>query len=89
LTPVFTPDLLPQTPPLAFPILAEGRAQLTAYLEKKGIYTDIWVPATLPEADEQSRQIAEKLLCLPLDERYTDRDMERIVNALAEYAPEE
>lgn len=69
---------------LYFPILAQRRDTLQQALAEQGIYCPVIWP--LPEQcrvpGEAARRIAEEMLALPCDQRYTATDMHRILRIL-------
>ena len=79
--------LLPVEVPLSFPIrVASGyRDRLRAWLNERQIYCPIhW--QLRDTASVPAKELSEEILSLPLDQRYTENNMERIVEALADFA---
>ncbi len=73
--------------PLGFPVWAKDRLALKYKLLKNRIYPPIhWeLPATIPKtAFVESYKLSNHVLTLPVDQRYTERDMERIVKVIDE-----
>ena len=70
--------------PLYFPILVDDREQWQNLLADN----DIYAPVVWPKADRgleictNSQTIYDKILCIPIDQRYGVDDMERIVNVI-------
>ncbi len=70
--------------PLYFPILVDDRAALQKHLVSNAIYA----PVVWPKDDKQPKQCEgaenayEHLLCIPIDQRYSVDDMERIVKVI-------
>ncbi len=76
--------------PLAFPILVgeKDRDQLRQHLIDEYVYCPVhWKmnESFLQRCSEKSRLRARRLLSLPLDQRYTDTDMDRLVNSIRKY----
>jgi len=71
--------------PLGFPICARHREELRARLIKKGVYPPVhWQrpPQVDPVVFPESARLAEEELTLPIDQRYTTRHMEYLLEAL-------
>ena len=73
--------------PLYFPIIVEDRAPLQSYLAHHSIYAPVvWPKAeSIGEICREVEYIYEHLLCIPIDQRYDDLDMERIANTINNY----
>ena len=73
--------------PLYFPILAEHRDALQETLANNDIYAPVvWPkPDCCPPICKEAEEIYEKILCIPIDQRYGIDDMERIVKVITEY----
>lgn len=74
--------------PLYFPIFTGQREQLQEWLKAADIFAPVlWpVPEVLTElTDGDTAYAFERLLALPCDWRYTEKDMERIVKRIWEY----
>lgn len=70
--------------PLYFPILVDNRAQWQDLLADNDIYAPVvWPKADqCPVIDTNSQTIYDRILCIPIDQRYGTDDMERIVNVI-------
>lgn len=70
--------------PLYFPILVDDRETMQDLLADNDIYAPVvWPKAdNCPTIDEVSETIYEKILCIPVDQRYDVDDMQRIVNVI-------
>ena len=77
----FMPD---DVVPLYFPILADDRETIQALLADNDIYAPIvWTKAgNCPPIGEIANSIYEKILCIPVDQRYGVDDMQRIVRVI-------
>ena len=77
----FMPD---DVVPLYFPILADDRETIQALLADNDIYAPIvWPKAgNCPPIGEIANSIYEKILCIPVDQRYGVDDMQRIVRVI-------
>lgn len=75
------PDLIT---PLYFPIFVDDREQWQDLLADNDIYAPVvWPKADhCPEIDDYSQMIYDKILCIPIDQRYGTDDMERIINVI-------
>ncbi len=75
--------------PLCFPLYAKcNRDQLKNYLEARCIYLPILWPRPSSfedKGDKTSQWIYENILTIPCDQRYIDRDMDRIVKVIKDY----
>jgi hypothetical protein len=74
--------------PLYFAIYAEQRDVLQAYLQERGIFAPVLWPVGKENEgylSEAERYIFDHMLALPLDQRYGPKEMERIMEVLAEY----
>lgn len=73
--------------PLYFPIYLEDRRDLQIYLAKYHIYLPVIWPVDDEEVliDNEVRYIYEHVLCIPVDQRYDLKDMERIVKLINDY----
>ena len=73
--------------PLYFPLYVENRLSLQKHLVQNAIYA----PVVWPKSDLQPRVCAEAenayehLLCIPIDQRYDEDDMFRIVDVINKY----
>lgn len=70
--------------PLYFPILVEDREPFQNLLADNDIYAPVvWPKAeNSPVIGENADLIYEKILCIPIDQRYNVDDMQRIVNVI-------
>jgi dTDP-4-amino-4,6-dideoxygalactose transaminase len=74
--------------PLGFPILCEQRENLKAFLQKRAVYTPVhW---QLPEEINENQfphlhKISQTILTLPIDQRYSTRNMQYILRCLREW----
>jgi dTDP-4-amino-4,6-dideoxygalactose transaminase len=88
LVPVFA-ELPAGVAPLYFPVFVDGdRAKLRAFLAEAEIYAPVhWeIPAACsPHSNEASAYVYQHILSIPCDQRYADRDMERILRRLSVY----
>lgn len=78
-------NLLPNgVTPLYFPILVDNREQWQDLLSDNDIYAPVvWPkPGRCPQIDDNTQKIYEKILCIPIDQRYGIDDMERVVNVI-------
>lgn len=67
--------------PLYFPILVEDREAIQVFLADNDIYAPaIWPKAeNCPQVGEVANLIYEKILCIPIDQRYDIEDMNRFL----------
>jgi dTDP-4-amino-4,6-dideoxygalactose transaminase len=74
------PELAPAIVPLGFPIRVRNRDEVRAALFAQDIYPPIhWqVRGWVPETFTASHALAEQIMTLPCDQRYTAADMDRI-----------
>lgn len=79
-------DLTEETIPLYFPILVEDREALQGLLADNDIYAPIvWPkPDCCPPICKEAEEIYEKILCIPIDQRYSTDDMVRIVKVITD-----
>ena len=70
--------------PLYFPILVKDREPVQSLLADNDIYAPVvWPKADhCPTIDEVAETIYDKILCIPIDQRYDVDDMQRIVNVI-------
>lgn len=73
--------------PLYFPIYVENREKLQTYLSKNNVYCPIiWKKATqIDTQDEVTEYMYSHMLCIPIDQRYGQLEMNRIVDLLSDY----
>jgi dTDP-4-amino-4,6-dideoxygalactose transaminase len=73
--------------PLYFPIIAEDRIKLQRYL----VENEIYAPVVWPKPEEQKEvcisgeYLYEHLLCIPIDQRYNEVDMQRVLSVLKSF----
>ncbi len=82
---VFRPELPPDAVPLGLPILADDRDLVAARLESRGVHPELYwdLPADVPRnAFPASAHLADHLLMLPCDQRYSPADMATVASAL-------
>lgn len=82
------PECTTGTAPLYFPVYMEDRDELQRYLREQ----DIYVPVLWPVGNENGNCLSEDeqyifshLAAIPLDQRYGEEDMKRIVDVINEY----
>jgi len=70
--------------PLYFPILLDNREAMQDLLADNDIYAPVvWPKAdNSPSIDDVAKMIYEKILCIPIDQRYDVEDMQRIVEVI-------
>lgn len=70
--------------PLYFPILVDDRETMQDLLADNDIYAPVvWPKAdNCPAIDQVAETIYDKILCIPIDQRYDVDDMQRIVNVI-------
>lgn len=80
-------DLQEEVVPLYFPILVEDREALQGLLADNDIYAPVvWPkPECCPPICKEAEEIYEKILCIPIDQRYGTDDMNRIVKVITDY----
>ena len=73
--------------PLYFPIIVEDRTSLQQYFTNNDIYAPvIWPkPKYQPIVCDNAEYLYEHLLCIPIDQRYSKEDMNRVISVLQEY----
>ena len=72
------------TVPLVYPYYVENGAELRQRLIENQVFCARYWPNVLEwcKPDTQEYQLAENLVCLPVDQRYGDEDMERIIQII-------
>ena len=72
------------TAPLYFPIYVEKRKELQRFLAKHHIYLPIIWPIEYEEVliNDTIRFIYDHILCIPVDQRYDIKDMDRVVRLI-------
>lgn len=74
--------------PLYYPVYVEGeRKELQEYLASRNIYCPvIWPrPNAVTSLDKNLEYMYENMLCIPIDQRYSSVDMDRIVSSIEEF----
>lgn len=81
--PVFQ-DISSENVPLYFPILCHDRSKLQKLLAKHDIYAPIIWPKEedCPPVNDEADFLYENMLCIPIDQRYDQGDMDRIVDII-------
>lgn len=85
---IIFPNLTSDIVPMFFPIYSEKRDELRKYLISKQIYCPIhWpVPELLDNIEDfNSKNIYKSILSIPCDQRYSEFDMNRIVEVINEW----
>jgi len=83
------PELLNDTSPLYLPIFVEGdRKALQGYLAENKVYCPvIWPRPSQVECEhEETDYMYEHMLCLPIDQRYDEKEIEKIGLLLKTYS---
>ena len=82
-------SLQPITPegPYCYPFYCPGGMELKKRLAEHKIYIATLWPNVLTMEDSVEKDLAENILPLPCDQRYTREDMEFIIQTLTEYMP--
>lgn len=77
-------ELDDESVPLYCPIYANERAALQSALREERIYAPIVWPKseTMPDICQSASELYQHLLCIPVDQRYSGDDMERIVDCI-------
>ena len=70
------------TVPLVYPYYVEDGARLRQYLIDHQVFCARYWPNVLEwcQSDDFEYQLAENLVCLPIDQRYGEEEMKRIIN---------
>lgn len=73
--------------PLGCPVLSSSRDDLRIYLTSRSVYCPIhWqLPDEVKTSFPASQSLSASILTLPCDQRYTTRDMDRVVSLLMEW----
>jgi dTDP-4-amino-4,6-dideoxygalactose transaminase len=77
--------------PLGFPVLAEDRDGLARHLINHQIYPPVhWALPRVVDRGEfpEAWAVSDRILTIPIDQRYTVEDMARIVSVINSYKPE-
>lgn len=73
----------PEDVPLCYPLLHADADRLRARLVEAGIYcARYWPGLEVASAPGWERMLADQLLCLPVDQRYDDADMDRVAETV-------
>ncbi len=77
--------VLPQgVTPLYLPVLVENRRELQLHLREQAIYAPVvWPKAEGIVCNDATDFLYEHLLCIPIDQRYSTRDMARILDCIS------
>lgn len=78
-------ELCESNVPLYCPLFAEDRNGLQAFLREHAVYAPILWPRYPAISEEQSRELYEHLLCIPIDQRYDTDDMNRVSGLINRY----
>jgi len=75
------------TVPMVYPYYVENGAQLRQHLIDNQVFCARYWPNVLEwcKPDSLEYQLAEKLVCLPIDQRYGEENMNRIINIIQNY----
>lgn len=82
------PEFVNGTAPLYFPVYMENRDELQRYLRERDIYVPVlWPVGSENESclSEDEQYIFSHLAAIPMDQRYGEEDMKRIVDVIEEY----
>lgn len=81
------PDPTPQFAPLAFPVVVPDAADLVAHLADRRIWAARhWEKLPSPRRFDAAHRLSARCVSLPLDGRYGQPEMMRIVDAVLEFA---
>ena len=85
-TPIFN-DIDKNIVPLYLPILVDKRKEIQSLLVKNAIYAPIVWPKddACPIVCKDADFLYEHILCIPIDQRYDNDDMERIGKVIQDY----
>lgn len=80
-------EICPDVCPLYFPFISFHRADLQKYLSNNNIYAPIIWPKgeNCPVVNDGANFLYENLLCIPVDQRYDEEDMERVVKVVKNF----
>ncbi|WP_165157805.1 GNAT family N-acetyltransferase [Parabacteroides sp. ZJ-118] len=83
ITPIFS-EIPPEVTPLYFPVYCADRSKVQKLLASNSIYAPVvWPKAdNCPDVCSEADEIYDHILCIPIDQRYDDEDMERIIGVL-------
>lgn len=84
---ILMPELTEAEVPLYFVICPKERDELQNYLRLHDIYAPIvWPKAKgCPKICDEAQKIYDSILCLPVDQRYDEDDMDRILKCIEVY----
>ena len=73
--------------PLYFPVYVNEREKIQSYLSKSSVYCPIiWKKASqIDREDSVSGYMYSHMLCFPIDQRYGEDEMKKIIKLLEEY----
>ena len=73
--------------PLYYPIVVDNREALQKELIKNSIYAPVVWPKMigLTNICESAEYLYNKMLCIPIDQRYSNQDVERVARAINDY----
>lgn len=79
-------ELPEEVAPLYFPILVEDRESFQGLLADNDIYAPVVWPKSecCPTICKEAEEVYEKILCIPIDQRYGTDDMDRIVKVITD-----
>ncbi len=80
------PDASVAFAPLAFPVVVDDAAALSAHMAAERIWcARHWAELPSPGSFAAAHALSRRCLSLPLDGRYGEDDMERIIAAIGRY----
>ncbi len=85
---IFSKDKIENNIPIGFPILIDNRDKIRRELMLKSIYCPIhWDirESRIPILFKDAYYLSERILTLPIDQRYNIEDMNRLVDTLCLY----
>ena len=73
--------------PLYLPIYVEKRKELQTFLASNSIFCPvIWPkPTVIVHCDDETKYMYEHMLCIPIDQRYGDEEMDIVFRVIEEY----
>ena len=80
-------ELKDEVTPLYFPVFVDDRGGLQGFLADNDIYAPVVWPkaACCPKVDETTDNTYCHLLCIPIDQRYEEDDMNRIIKVIKQF----
>lgn len=83
----FKGDMDYVTVPMVYPYLVEDGARLRQYLIDHQVFCARYWPNVLEwcQPTDFEYHLAENLVCLPIDQRYDEEDMQRVLDVIASY----